>query len=319
MFNLNTNFVASGSAEKLHNILPLSIAGEKPQKDKRIVPTGYRLFGLALNAVSKLNSEWAAEQLSRLWFRVFKRKSQAWVQQFWSQADACVEVSLSDKNIPVYLWGNKGPLVVFMHGWSGSGTQFRYFIPLMLQAGFRVAVFDAPGHGQNTGKHSHLLEFCDSLVAIQNQIGPVHCVVAHSLGAMAATLATHRGLHVNQLVLLAPHLDVEEMFQSYSSRLNLRKGLVKRFKRKVGEKMAEILQWDNVWDLLQPEMLIQGQQIDGLLVFDKHDEEVSLNHFEHIQSLWKVAESLRTEELGHVRLLKDTVVIQTVVEYLQAS
>lgn len=318
MLNLTRHFVPSHSAEKLHSIFRSSIAGSKSQKDKRIVPMSYRLIGLGLNTVSRLNSDWAAEQLSRVWFRVFKRKPQAWVQQFWGQADACIEVTLSDKTIPVYTWG-KGPLVIFMHGWSGSGTQFRHFIPLLVKAGFQVAIYDAPGHGQNEGNQSHLLEFSDSLVAIQHQIGPVHAVVAHSLGAMAVTLATHRGLNVNQLVLLAPHLDVDEMFQSYSSLLNLNTDLAHRFKRKVGEKMAAILQWDNVWDLLKPEVLISEQQIDGLLIFDEHDEEVPLFHFEHIRSLWKEAITMRTEKLGHVRLLKDRTVIQRVVEYLQAA
>lgn len=287
-------------------------------KDKRIVPLSYRLIGLGLNAVSRINNDWAAEQLSRVWFRVFKSKIKPRALKFWDSADNCIEVSLQDKSIPVYLWG-KGPMVVFMHGWSGSGTQFRHFVPALVASGFQVALFDAPAHGQNVGSQSHLLEFTDSLVAIQDQIGPVHCVVAHSLGAMATTLATHRGLNLNQMVLLAPHLDVNEMFESYSGLLMLNKNLANSFRQKLDDKMSIIMQRDNVWELLQPQILIGDKQLDGLLVYDENDEEVPLDHFEQVQQQWVQAESHRTCKLGHVRLLKDQTVIKRVAEYLQKA
>ncbi|MCK4710704.1 MAG: alpha/beta hydrolase, partial [Gammaproteobacteria bacterium] len=149
----------------------------KSNGKKRIVPWKIRLFGLALNLASLFNNEWAAEKLSQILFTVFKSQPKLWVTKFWNQADRRFEIQLSDQSIPVYCWG-KGPLVVLMHGWSGSGTQFKHFIPALTQAGYRVAVFDAPVHGTNPGKHSHLLDFSDSLVAIQQQLGPVDTVIA---------------------------------------------------------------------------------------------------------------------------------------------
>lgn len=311
------NYIQMYRAEKRRPSLNPGLKGVAQNRDQRIVPISFRLTGIVLNALSRINNDWAAEQLSRVWFRVFKSRPKHWVTRFWSQADNCIEVSLSDKLIPVYCWG-KGPLVVFMHGWSGSGTQFRHFIPELVKAGFRVALFDAPGHGQNPGKHSHLLEFSDSLLAIQNQIAPIHAVVAHSLGAMAATLATHRGLSVNQLVLMAPHLDVNEMFDSYSQLLGLNEELRQCFRQRAGNKMDKILCWDP-WSLLLTGILLKHDEIDGLLAFDRHDEEVPSYHFKEIQGLWKQAEIVSTEGLGHVRLLKDQAVIGQVVKYLQVT
>lgn len=286
--------------------------------NKRVVPVSHRLIGMSLNLISLIHTEWAAKQLSNLWFTVFKRRPNNWIASFWRGADRCIEVHLSNQSIPVHLWG-KGPLIVMMHGWNGSGTQFRRFIPELVNAGFTVAVFDAPSHGQNPGRQSDVLQFSDSMVAIQDQIAPVHAVVAHSLGAMSTLLASQRGLMPNQLILLAPHLDVNEMFQSFSEMLQLKPRLKESFKQKVGEKMSAILNGENAWTLLEAEKMFQHDILEGMLVYDQIDEEVPLSHFQFVESLWPQAETLHTEGLGHVRLLKDEQVIQRVVNYLKKS
>ncbi len=285
-------------------------------KTKRIVPWKYRLIGTFLNFLSLINNEWAAIRLSNLWFTVFKKQPKPWVKKFWMQADRRFEVSLNDQEIAVYCWG-KGPLIVLMHGWSGSGTQFKHFIPALTAAGFRVAVFDAPGHGSNQGKYSDLLLFSDSLVAIQNQIGPINTVVAHSFGAMATTLATRRGLMPGRMVLIAPHLLAQEIFDSYAGLLNLRNKLKQRFKALVGIKIDKTLQLENSWELLNTQFLLEDKEQSGLLIFDIHDEEVPLQHLTEIENHWTQAEVFKTQELGHVRLLKDKEVIKKVIDYLK--
>ncbi len=282
---------------------------------KRVVPMKFRVIGFLLNLISRLNNEWAAKQLSKNWFTVFKSRPKPWVVNFWNQADHRIEVNLVDQIIPVYLWG-KGPLVVLMHGWCGSGTQFRHFIPALTKAGYKVAVFDAPEHGANPGKYSNILHFSDSLVSIQQQIGPVDTVIAHSFGAMAVTLATHRGLIVKRLVLIAPHLDIQVIFDSYSQLLKLRTKLVQRFKDLVGAKMADILQIENPWELLNTKTLLSDTGQNGLLVFDDEDEEVPQSHFNEIERHWINSEVIKTQELGHAMVLKDSEVIRKIVVYL---
>jgi pimeloyl-ACP methyl ester carboxylesterase len=286
-----------------------------PERHKRIVPLSYQIFGLGLNAVSRIRNEWAADILSNIWFTVFKSKPKRWITEFWQQAETCVELHLKDKSIPVYLWG-QGPLVVMMHGWSGSGVQFRRLIPGLVAGGYQVAVFDAPAHGGNPGKYTHLIEFVDSLLAIQQQIGPVDTVLAHSFGGMAAVVAAQRGLSVQQMVLFGPHLDVQEMYQSYSDLLNLNTKLSNRFRDKIGQKMANIFEVDDVWTLLTPEILLAQIEYQGLLIYDKDDEEISQDQFKKIAQHWKGCQTLETKGLGHHHILKDETVIESVLTFL---
>ncbi|MBT3203029.1 MAG: alpha/beta hydrolase [Gammaproteobacteria bacterium] len=288
----------------------------KSSRTKRVVPWKFRVLGYTLNLISLVNNNWAAAQLNKIWFTVYKRRPKPWVKKFWNQADRRIEINLSDQSIPVYCWG-RGPLVVLMHGWSGSGTQFKHFIPALTKAGYRVAVFDAPAHGTNPGKHSHLLDFTDSLVAIQQQIGPIDTVIAHSFGAMAVTLATRRGLMLNRMVLIAPNLDVQEIFDSYTQLLKLRPKLVQKFKTLISIEFKKILQIDHSWGLFTTINLLEDKYQSGLLVFDSADEEVSQKHFNEIETHWSNSSVIKTQGLGHVRLLKDQDVIGQIISYLK--
>ena len=309
------SLIKSSKAEFLMSMV-INNSITKSTGKQRVVPLKFRIAGMVLNFISLINNEWAAQKLSQIWFTVFKSQPKPWVTKFWNQADRRFEIDLQDQSIPVYCWG-KGPLIVMMHGWSGSGTQFKHFIPALTEAGYSVALFDAPVHGTNPGKHSHLLDFSDSLVAIQQQIGPVDTVIAHSFGAMGVTLATHRGLMLNRMVLIGPHLDMRVIFDSYSQLLNLRSKLVERFKALASIKMADILQIEDPWELLNTKTLLHDEYLSGLLIFDGDDEEVPQSHFNEIESLWKYSESFKTTGLGHTRLLKDNQVIRKVIKYLK--
>ncbi|WP_221075829.1 alpha/beta fold hydrolase [Agarivorans aestuarii] len=286
----------------------------KQKRHQRVVPLRYQAAGLAFNLAGLVSQAWAANTLAKLWFRVFKRKVSPNTQAFWQSAEQTITLKVNQHKLPLHLWG-KGPLVVCLHGWSGSGVQFRHFVQPLVDAGYQVATFDAPGHGSHQDSHSHLLEFSDSLMAIQQQVAKVHCVLAHSFGAMATTTAQLRGFAPTKLVMLAPHLDVEEMFSTYANLLNLRQKLKATFKEQVGQKMQKLLAGDDPWQLFSVERLTP-QATPGLLISDSQDQEVSQQQFKQIQQCWPNAKHQQTEGLGHFRLLKDPQVIAETVSFV---
>jgi pimeloyl-ACP methyl ester carboxylesterase len=294
---------------------PVARGFNSTERRKRVIPLSYQMFGLGLNIASRLRMNWAAEILKGFFFTVFKTPMKPWIAEFWQQADSQVDIQIKNQIIPVRLWG-EGPLVVMMHGWSGSGAQFRKLIPGLVAAGYRVAAFDAPAHGDNPGKQTHLLEFVDTLLGIQQQIGPVHTLMAHSFGGMASMLASHRGLKVEQMVLFAPHLDVNEIHQSYSDLLNLNPELSMRFHEKIGARMSEIIGSDDIWDFFTPQSLLKDREFSGLLIFDTEDEEIPLSQFKAVARYWEDSEVIETEGLGHHLILKDSIVIEKVLKFM---
>jgi pimeloyl-ACP methyl ester carboxylesterase len=282
---------------------------------KRVVPISFQLAGMALNLLSLISVERAAKILAGLWFTVFKNGTKAWVTEFWASADECIEITVDQQSLPVYSWG-QGRLLVCMHGWSGSGTQFRHFIKPLVAVGFRVVCFDAPAHGSHPGRKAHALQFSECLLDIQRQLGPVDTVMAHSLGAMSSTWAIRQGLKVRHAVLFAAHLNVEDMFETYRQLLNMRASLAQRFHQKIGERMSELMQGQDPWEEMVPARLLAGSEFAGMLVYDCHDEEVSAQQFDDIVANWPAAEVFTTEGLGHNGVLKDQSVIAAVVNYL---
>jgi len=294
---------------------PVAKGFSSTERRKRVIPLSYQMLGLGLNVASRLRMNWAAEILKGFFFTVFKTPMKPWIVEFWQQADSVVDIQIKNQSIPVRLWGD-GPLVVMMHGWSGSGAQFRKLIPGLVAAGYRVAAFDAPAHGDNPGKQTHLLEFVDTLLGIQRQIGPLHTLMAHSFGGMASMMASHRGLAVEQMVLFAPHLDVNEIHQSYSDLLNLNPELSKCFHEKIGARMAEIFGSDDVWDFFTPKNLLKDRDFSGLLIFDSEDEEISQAQFKAVAQHWTGCQVMETQGLGHNRILKDDSVIDAVLRFM---
>ena len=282
---------------------------------KRVVPISFQLAGIGLNLLSLISVERAATVLAQLWLTVFKTSQKPWVTEFWASADECIEISVDQQSLPVYSWG-QGRLLVCMHGWSGSGTQFRHFIKPLVAAGYRVVCFDAPAHGSHPGRQAHALQFSECLLEIQRRLGPVDTVMAHSLGALSATWAIQQGLSVNHAILFAAQMNVEDMFQSYQQLLKMRPPLAQRFHQKIDRKMRELMDGKDPWELLVPASLLAGDELSGMLVYDHDDDEVSVDQSNNIVANWPGAEVFATHGLGHNGVLKDKSVIAAVTGYL---
>jgi len=286
------------------------------ERRQRVVPLPVQLAGTALNALSLLHNEAAARLLTRFWFTTFKSKPRPWITEFWNSAERRVQVAVEDTVVDVHCWG-QGPLVVMMHGWSGSGAQYRDFVEPLVAAGFTAVSFDAPEHGARSGRRTHMLRFCASLLAIQRELGRIDCVIAHSLGAMATAYALQLGLDPARLVCVAPQLDSRHLFDGYRRLLRLRPALAQRSTELIGERLRELMQRDDPWETLQPAAMLGERRLPGMLVFDLEDPEMPAEQFREAIDGWPDCRSLETRGLGHNRILRDPGVIDAIVGYLR--
>ena len=282
---------------------------------QRVVPLAVQLSGIGFNLLSRLHARWAAKLLTRLWFTTFKTRPRPGVTEFWSSADRRVDVEVEETTVALHCWG-QGPLAVLMHGWSGSGSQFREFVGPLVDAGFTAVCFDAPEHGSDSGRQTHMLRFGATLLAIQRELGSIDTLVAHSLGAMASLYTRRLGLHFERAVLIAPQLDAEVLFDGYRDLLRLRPPLARLTREMIGARLRELLEQADPWVVLRPDSLLGETAFPGLLVYDQVDPEVPSEHFRDILANWERGRAHETSGLGHNRILKDRAVIDAVIEYL---
>jgi len=82
-----------------------------------------------------------------------------------------------------------GPTILFIHGWSGSGSQFFELMRSAAKQGYRAVTYDHYKHGLSSGKECNYPLFIHSLRALGNYLyntRSIVSVVSHSMGASAA-------------------------------------------------------------------------------------------------------------------------------------
>ena len=89
--------------------------------------------------------------------------------------------------------GGEGPLIVLSHGIGDRRQAFRFLVPELVRAGFRVAAADMRGHGESSEgdwKSISRTDVAGDLIALIKHLGGGPAViVGHSLSGGAATIA----------------------------------------------------------------------------------------------------------------------------------
>jgi len=209
-----------------------------------------------------------------------------------------------------YAWG-EGPAVLCLHGWEGRGAQFHAFVEPLARAGFTTIAFDQPGHGGSQGRMSGPSDWAQAIQDLVATLGPIHGLVAHSLGSVGAAVAMDRGLQVAGAVLVAPPARPDPYYSQVLSLLGFPERDHPAALRAYLQRRGLPPERSHV-NLLAPSFTAAG-----LLIHDRGDREVPWNDGATIASAWPAATFLTTEGLGHHRILRDAAVIEAAVAFLQ--
>lgn len=90
-----------------------------------------------------------------------------------------------------YDLSGEGPLVVLAHGMGDSRHAYRFIVPALVDAGYRVANLDIRGSGESsTGWEGYSrTDIAGDLVALVRDLGGPAVIVGHSISGGAATIA----------------------------------------------------------------------------------------------------------------------------------
>jgi pimeloyl-ACP methyl ester carboxylesterase len=214
--------------------------------------------------------------------------------------------------LAAWAWG-EGPVVLLAHGWRGHSAQLSGFIAPLARSGFRVVAFDQPAHGRSTGRRTHVLEMAEAFQAIARAVGPLHAVVAHSLGATASAIALHDHLPAGRAVLLAPPAAAPYFARALATTLGLSQerteGMISQVERDVGVQLESLDVRRFAGWIRQP----------ALVFHDVGDREVPFAQGRAIADAWPGATFVPLQGLGHQRLLADAGVIRESVAFLRQA
>ena len=239
----------------------------------------------------------------RLWFTLPAVPERARRLRVELPPGEAFEVAAGGATIRGTSWGS-GPAVYLVHGWGGWGLQLAAYVPPLIEAGFRVVLYDALSHGTSDpgryGRRSTTLpEMADGLSAVTARFGTPYAVVAHSFGAPVTAWAMRGGLEPGRLVFIAaansfgPVVDEFQRMLGFGPRTRRRLG--PRFVRRVGHRLDEF----DV-DAIGADLLAARGTLPPLLaIHDRGDAETPLAGSVAITEGWPDAVLHETEGLGH--------------------
>lgn len=231
-------------------------------------------------------------------------------EQEWAERAERFELDSQGEKVVGYSWG-EGPLVVLAHGWNGRALSMSAFIAPLLERGFRVVAIDAPGHGESEGKVCHAPRFGECIAQLQEKIGPIHALVGHSFGTIAATVAQARGVVVEKAVYLSALCWIPQRFREFALAVGLNVDQAEEM-----WKIADNHFGPGSIEQLNGDVAAKSFGAKALLVHDEDDREVPIAQSEAIANVWKGAELWRVNGLGHFRILRSRTVVDRVAQFL---
>ena len=206
-------------------------------------------------------------------------------------------------------WGRvTDPVVVLVHGWGGRGTQLRGFIEPLLERGFSVVGYDAPGHGMTGGEESSLPHILQGLNTLLDHLGPVRAIVGHSVGGAIAAMAIAQRPELKRGVLIAPPASLVDHTRRIAAALHWPEALRAATQRRIEQRFGVS------WSEFEAESARGEQPL--LVIHDANDREVAISEgLRHVRN-WPRSRLLETSGLGHRRVLDDSLVIEAAVDFI---
>ncbi|HEX6563435.1 MAG TPA: alpha/beta fold hydrolase [Chthoniobacterales bacterium] len=213
-----------------------------------------------------------------------------------------------EEDIAIYRWGNGEQRVLLVHGWAGKAAQFFALISALLEHGFSVVAFDAPAHGNSSGVFASGPAFARAARMVDERHGPFYAVVAHSLGATAASIALAQGLRAQRAVLLAPAGFIEPLLETFIKLRELPDPLAGALRERFAARYPA--------GIISVPLLAKAFEIPALILHDPDDGELPFSHGESIADSWPGATLVPASGAGHWRILRDQSVIERTVAFL---
>lgn len=251
----------------------------------------------------------AARVANYFWFRPQRHRPPALEQALLERAQYA-PMHHAGRRIAVYHWG-KGPTVLLVHGWSGRGAQLGSLVEPLVAAGNHVVAFDAPAHGASDGRATTLPEISEVILRVAAEFNPVHAVIAHSFGVPCVLFALQQQGFAHRVVAFSPPATLEGLVEKFAGTLALSPRTVQILRDMFEQRFGE-----DMWTRFSVLNMARSVGLPALIVHDRDDRDVPWQEGEAVARAWPRARFLRTEGLGHRRILGDPAAINRVVRFL---
>lgn len=225
-------------------------------------------------------------------------------------------IDVDGDRVATYVWGSGERVVLLVHGWRSRASRFAVLVDELVERGFTVVGFDAPGNGDSGGTRMDALQVTGIVQRLATQYGPLEAMVGHSFGGMPAFMARRAGVDVARLVTIASAHNFSAVIAMFARGIGLpsTRGLHRRSEAWGRARGIDI--WRTALSELEP----TDTGISILVVHDAGDREVPLEQAMLIvEAHTGPVETLITDGLGHNRVLSDAAVVRRIGDFVSGS
>lgn len=279
-------------------------------KKAPVAPLGVRAARVGFRFLGSYAPSLAASYAERLFLTARRHPRPAWEDQILDAADERFPIPHEGTSLPAWRWGRGSRTVLLVHGWEGRGSQMAAFVAPLVARGFAVVTFDVLGHGDAPDGVASVVEHARAVASAAAFLGPLHGVIAHSVGGAASLFATRLGFDADRLALVAPPTSPARFAAGFGAMMGLgaevQSAMLARLERRYGLSMSELLVLDDAARFTKP----------VLVVHDADDRVVELEAGAAIARTSPAGRLVTTHGLGHSRILRAAEVIAEIATFV---
>lgn len=200
----------------------------------------------------------------------------------------------------------EGPAVLTVHGWSGNHADMVAFVAPLVAAGCMIVSIDLPAHGQSEGEIASIPDMAEAIRAVATAIGPLRGVIAHSVGCAAMVLALKQGMQVLRAVLVAPPARYAHFARAFSKHVGV----------DPDDLLAALRRRDVDVQSVDLPLMAASLSARALILHSRDDQVVPFANGRALAAAWPGSRFVECEELGHKRILSDSMAVNAVVSFL---
>ena len=221
------------------------------------------------------------------------------------------KMSYGENNV-AWVWG-EGPLVIFVHGWSGRAAQMAPLAVHVANLGFRSVAIDVTGHGDSPKRHTRWEYFLRDIAALSRSLHEeAYAYVGHSAGGLAMMAARAlKGIHARRYACVCAPSFPFPPINVIRKKLNPKETVLEDYKKYIAK------QFETTWEELQTGCSYANAGSDTLLFYDETDRFVDHSEGDRIQALCPGARLVKTSAYSHQKILAAPELAQTLGAFLQ--
>lgn len=270
------------------------------------------LVARSLPRIATASPRLAGSVALRLFFRTDPRMPVRTSDRPTHDAARRSRVRVRGTEVVTYSWGRGPRTALLLHGWRGRASQFAPLVRELVSEGFRVVTFDAPAHGASPGRRTDIRDWVAVGARLQADHGAFDLIVGHSFGALAALTIARRGPATSAVVAVAGASAPDAFLAQFVRDLRLDPPTAERlaagFRRRMTlDRNALTREYDAVRHPLPA-----GTSL--LVIHDRDDRRMPDDDALRLHAAHgERSRLLRTDGLGHTRVLSADVTLDAVV------